>query len=745
MISFKYFTFLSLSLFISLSSHSQLLQKYNSVPVIINGSQLEMPWAGGLNSPVFQATDLNGDGIRDLVLFEKQSGAAFAGLHRITTYLNNGIPNQISYTYAPQYEDLFPNTLHDWMLLVDYNCDGHEDIFTYNTIGGIQVFRNNIAQLGTLSFSQDYSFLDATFLGGSIAPVNPSAVNQPVLIDVNFDGDLDILNFETIGGNIEYFENMAQETFARCDTFVLTQLKACWGHLELNSFSNTAQLGACSNFQPSYPLAYRNLHSGSCMIGFDHNTDLDVDLINGDILGNNLLYLQNSYTSFNGDFIVSQDSAFPSYNVPVNYQTFPAPYLVDVDNDNDRDLIVSSCSEIQSENFDNIMLYQNTTNDVTYNFNFVKRRFLADQMIDIGSGANVCLADVDADGLTDMLIGNYGKLVFGTPSFVTSSIAYFRNTGSISCPQFDLITYDYAGIASLGLAGVYPTTGDVDGDGDLDLVCGTVDGILFLFNNSAGAGNPMNVTLAANGINWQGIDVGSSCAPQLFDVNADGLLDLVIGNAIGKIQFYSNSGTASVPAYSLQSNFWGGINVGNTATGTFGYATPLIFYNNGSLNLLVGSLNGLLALYDNISGNLAGTFNLASDTAYGIIEHYRSSPARADLNNDGNPEFIVGCFAGGVSFYSQFQPCLTSINEHSSGSVSFLVFPNPAKNFFTISPAVNTNNSYSFSLYNSIGKLMLNALAVNNHTIDCSSLPKGIYLLKINSPQTITNKKIIIQ
>lgn len=724
----------------------QSFQKYNSVPVTINGNQLSMPWAGGMNSPMFQTTDLNGDGIKDLVLFEKQSGITYPGMHRLTTYINNGIPNQVNYSYAPQYQLAFPNTLHDWMLLKDYDCDGHEDLFTYNSSGGIQVFHNNIAVTGSLSFSESYPLLDATMLGGSVGPINPTSQNLPVLIDVNFDGDMDILNVEQTGGRIEYYENFAQENFGRCDTFVFFQLKQCWGHMQLGSFSNIGLLNSCSNITDPNQQEKIQLHSGSCMAGFDQNVDLDVDLINGDLLGENLLFLRNSYTSFSNDFIVYQDTAYPSYNIPVDYQTFPAPYLIDVDNDSDRDLIVSSCAEIQSENFNNIMLYENTSNDVSYNFNFVKRRFLADEMIDVGSGSNICMVDVDADGLADMLVGNYGKFTFGVPSTFYSSISYFHNTGNASCPQFDLVTYDYDSLQSLGLAGLYPTAGDIDGDGDLDLVCGSVDGNLYLFQNNGGAGNPLNLSLAANGINWQGIDIGAVSAPQLVDVNGDSLLDLIIGTAAGKIYYYQNTGSATNSSFALQSNFFGGIDMGTSTTSFFGYSTPVLFSENGQLKLLVGSINGCLALYDSISGNLNGTFNLVSDSAYNIIEHYRSTPSRADLNNDNNPEILVGCFAGGVSFYSQTLPCLTSLPESITNAKQFAVFPNPANKYITVKSLLLNNDSYSLMMFNNMGQAVLSTtVKTNQHTLDCSALPGGIYLIKINSNGNEFIYKIVIR
>ena len=74
-------------------------------------------WAGGLNAPIFSQIDLNGDGKKDLFIFDKDGS-------RITTYINNGTPNNIDYHYAPEYRSKFPKGLHDWVLLYDFNCDG---------------------------------------------------------------------------------------------------------------------------------------------------------------------------------------------------------------------------------------------------------------------------------------------------------------------------------------------------------------------------------------------------------------------------------------------------------------------------------------------------------------------------------------------------------------------------------------------------------------------------------------------
>ena len=71
------------------------------------------------------------------------------------------------------------------------------------------------------------------------------------------------------------------------------------------------------------------------------------------------------------------------------------------------------------------------------------------------------------------------------------------------------------------------TFGDVDGDGDSDMIVGHSEGSLIYFQNLAGVGNPCIFVLSQ--VNYQSIDVGDNAVPQLIDVNRDGKLDLLIG------------------------------------------------------------------------------------------------------------------------------------------------------------------------------------------------------------------------
>src|SRR5690606_460047 len=87
-------------------------------------NNLRIPWAGGLNAAQFNTMDLNGDGVDDLVLYDRMA-------NKVITFL----ASENQYIPAPDYESLFPADLYNWLLLRDFNCDGKKDIFTGDALG----------------------------------------------------------------------------------------------------------------------------------------------------------------------------------------------------------------------------------------------------------------------------------------------------------------------------------------------------------------------------------------------------------------------------------------------------------------------------------------------------------------------------------------------------------------------------------------------------------------------------------
>ena len=731
------------SFFINVAAFAQPYAKSVKPQVFVNGIALNNAWAGGLNSTSFNTIDMNGDGIKDLFLFDKQFESAYSGVYKMRTFINNGTSNTVDYHYDPFYERFFPSNMVSFCILKDYDCDGDEDIFTYNkTSSGVDVYTNNPIG-GNPNFTLTYSPLPTC-----IFQPNPpcfqtslfvSGVSQPIFADVNGDGDLDVLTFQSAANFIEYHENLAQELFLRCDTFVLKQLDDQWGHVGLSPFSNTAILG------------FRHgLHSGSCMIGYDEGADGDIDIINGDLLGNNLLYLNNNALIPGvNDSINFQDSLFPLSSTAVDYVTFPSPYLFDADNDGVEDLLVSSCSEKQSENKNNNLFYKNTGNNAIHNFQFIKKGFLTDEMIDAGCASNPVFFDADGDGKKDLIIGNDGYFIHDSTvanGHLESSLTLFKNTSTGACPRFDWITNDYSSLQTYQLLSIFPAFGDLDGDGDDDMLIGNEAGNLYYFKNTSPPFNPAQFSLAPNGVNYQNIDVGKNSTPQLIDVDFDGLIDLLIGEQLGRIFYYHNTGTASNPVFSFVTNSFGGVFVTNTAFSTFGYSTPCMFLDNGIQKLLVGSEKGNVFLYDNITGNLGGTFNLVSNSAYGVFEPPRVVPAIADLNSDGLPEIVAGNFAGGLSFYSRALPgCPTAINQHAQ-DFSVSIYPNPVTDRLVIEQTDLQPSQLNIDIYDLPGKLIAHHKSADRKNyINLTSASKGIYVVKITSGTSVITKKIIVQ
>jgi len=711
----------------------QVRRLTDNAPKVIdsNGEELKLPFAGGLNACQFGSIDLNADGINDLVVFDRQG-------YRILPFINEGIASHVSYTYHPEYAADFPAIEH-WMQLVDYNNDGKVDIFTYTT-GGIKVYRND-SQSG-LVFTQVSKPYLVSLQGTTLTNIFVTYVDFPAIVDVDNDGDKDILTFWGLGSFIEWHKNLSMETYGNADSLVFEKESDCWGRFAEGAENNTIKLDTCPEYSVNPEMVSRlkgngPKHTGSTLLVSDFNSDGLYDLALGDVDYPALVLLTNGGTPQEAA-MVNYTTSFPQQSYPVNIASFPACSMVDVNNDGKQDLIASPFepSLIRTDGANSCWLYTGTT----ASYNFQQKDFLQHDMIDLGLGAYPLFFDYNGDGLQDIIVGNYGYLdsswldpVYGLTCKYVSSLALFENTGTTAMPSFKLITRDYLNLSTLQMQSLIPAAGDVDGDGVADLLCGNSKGKLVYLHNKATTGQPADFELGDPA--YMQIDVGDFSAPQIIDLDDDGLNDLVIGNRKGKLFYYHNTSHAGISSYSLVSDSLGGIDVTNTELSYYGYSVPYFYRNSsGKLLLFVGSEYGEVWVYSNIENNLNEKFTFEG-LLQGIRDGWRSSVAIANIDNDTLVEMLSGNYSGGLGYYKGYSASVNHIDEPQPlVHDRLIIVPNPASQVAMMYvDGMEDMTGITCNLYNAEGRLQNITTIINKSTLqfDIHGLSSGLYLAEI--------------
>lgn len=739
-------------LLIFISGKAQLTIGPDTISVLNNNYCLKLPWAGGINAASFSNIDLNYDGKKDIVVYDKLNNSA---LGAFKCFVNTGNTGETKYKHDPALTTKFPRT-YNWALLYDYNFDNKVDLFCSVT-GGIQVYKNIGNVSAGLQFTLSYSLLYSDYNPGgppSVSNIYAGPVGLPAISDIDNDGDLDILTFSPTGIFIEYHKNKSKELFGHADSLRFDLVDGCWGKISENSCQ--VSLNQCP-LRPLYDsLVFRtneNRHAGACLMCFDRDADGDKDLILGDISCATLEYCQNDGTIANA-VISDTTKLFPNYpnttnTTPIKFNSYPCTHYVDIDNDNVNELIASP-NTFGSENAKSVWLYKNTSTTNTVNFQFVKNNFLQDEMIEVGQMSRPILIDYNSDGKKDLLVGGGGIYINGArrPRFYL-----YENIGTLSQPVFSLTNTDYASLSSVlnaSIISAYPAPGDIDNDGDVDLFMITNSNTLSWYENTAGAGNPCNFSVYKH--NFFSINFPSSDAiPQLFDFNKDSKLDLMVGTKNGRVYYYQNIGTSSVPSFSLITGSFPNISLKGDffVYGLDGFGSPH-FYNDGtSTKLLGGCITGQIYLFD-VPASSTATCTLIDSTANNILESTYSTPWFEDVNGDAKPDLFVGNAAGGVSFYSSKAPDVSVRSNIMEMMNNIHVYPNPAQSLVYIECGSTEIQIEQVEVIDVFGR---SVVSVNTnkpfYSLDVSTLSTGVYFLKMKVVAQGTSyeqtKKIIKQ
>ena len=771
----------TLLIFISYTSFSQQYYDFgftrdrNIVVKDSLGNPLDMPWVGGLNGVHFQEIDLNIDGVMDLVAFDVHG-------NRLLTFINNGASGTVDYVYAPQYEKLFPEIL-SWMQTVDYDNDGDMDLFFYSTYGaGISVY-NNVSSNGQLKFKWLTNTINYSIPGWPPTNIFVSSVDYPALADVDNDGDMDILTFSVLGTFVYYYRNYSMESYNVPDSLEFKLYDKCWGKFAESENTNSVVLNISCNYKA--PIAQKDgnglKHTGSTLLAIDLNNDTLKDLILGDVDYFTVNGLINGGT-LDSAIMTSQDTTFPSNTQMVDVISFPVAKYIDIDNDEVKELIVSpfEASYYKPENKNSVWLYENSGTDNQPVFSLSQKDFIQGDMIDVGDGSTPSLVDVDNDGLLDLIISNYGNVdstFFDTTWYVLhthkiSQLAYYHNIGTPNSPIYQLMDYDWAGLSVLDKISLRATFGDLDNDGDQDMILGCENGSIIYYENTAASGQAISFTAPI--FDYQGITVGNEnfSSPQLIDIDGDTLLDLIIGkktnrlrnismqdSIVGYISYYKNMGTKAQASFSLKTDSMGNINPQDYWNYYSAYSVPYFFRdNNDSLKLFVGSGSGLVFYYRDIENNIYGNFGVDSNliyndvvqTLYSVFSYtntnqifvpfnagMRSAPLVHDFDNDGFIDIMIGNFSGGLNYFKGTPAPVVSITEAKQiDAPSMKLYPNPTDNYVNLAIDKSQDlQKLNIEIHDMTGRLVYSKQTNANQItrINTSDLKQGIYFVSVYS------------
>lgn len=727
--------------------HAQFGFEYDpTIKVIKDNSELQNAWAGGLDYTQFSVFDFDFDGDDDLFLFDRSSN----NIRVFTQELVNGVRTwKFLYNAATH----FPTGIEYRATMVDFDNDGKKDLFTYS-IGGLRVYKNVGNAADGIQWQLFKNIVQSNY-NGFLSNLYIASSDIPAIVDVDNDGDIDVLTFHQGGSHLEYHKNMSMETYGIPDSLYFHLANECWGKFSENVNNNSILLN-----DPNFPCVGGTLpnpelpplgettiennensrHAGSTVLALDLDNNGVLDLILGDVAYTNLVSLINGGTTPNSNSaMVSYDVNFPSNSTPASMYLFPASYYLDVDFDDKKDLIVGANAKNVSQNEKSILFYKNLGTNTQPSFVYQRNNFLQHEMIEHGKGSIPILYDVDKDGLVDLLVSNLYR--FKNESTKEGTIAYYKNTGTATQPIFTYIDFNWMNLNTLnyGLR-LVPTFGDINGDGKHEMILGRENGTLVLFQNNGTSFTSPAINLKDD--QHVTIQVGGFSYPQLIDLNDDGMLDLVIGNRTGRIIYYENIGTSTNPIFQLKNPNLGGVQI-QDPNNPDGYSAPHFFRHNDTLNLFLGGVDGKFYFYNEIENhlNVGDQFNLVSSNFLGINVEGYSSFAVGDVNNNGEYNLFVGQDLGGL-YHFEANP-LSSIGiQEASNLTRFEFFPNPAHDQLTI--RCNHNGLTQLTIYSIEGQLIDEIQFYNETVIDISVLKSGIYLIehKVNDEQKSTQRLV---
>jgi len=581
---------------------------------IIDDISIEKPFLGGFNKPKIQWIDWDNDDDNDLFVLDED------GL--IKYFQNNGscIDNQNYDCSFSLVTTSFQNINNiSWFYLADFDFDDDYDMVTQDP--------SNLDQL--IYYNNDTNLLSVV---GTVVEINGNIVsNDPVMtptfIDIDGDDDLDFFTGNVLG-TVTFYENV--------------------GYLD-----NKPIFNFISDFwQEIYIVGSSQRHGASAINFIDLDDDDDFDLAWGDYFQQSLYIVWNVGETDNPIMDINNIVTQFPLNNPVLTAGLNMPSFTDIDNDDDMDLFVTVLSGAYGyQLINNFIFYEKQEEFIYKTSNFIKT-------IDLLSDVNPAFVDIDNDNDKDLFIGTD----FDPSSFPwIGKVLLFENIGldENQEPIWSFVGDDYFG-DDLG-NNLSIDFGDIDNDGDFDAFIGNFNGTVKFFENIGTEENfEFNFQEELNEI-----DLSGYSSPEVFDINNDGDLDLLIGHMSGTIIYYENIGTVNEFNFNLVSENFQEIDVGFRSS-----ISNDDIDNDGDIDLIIGSGYQNIMHYKNNS--IDNTFIFEETNQYYFPSLGLNASPEIFKNNSYNG-LVVGVSTGGMHYLNIGDYVLGDINNDQAINIYDIV------------------------------------------------------------------------
>lgn len=358
-------------------------------------------------------------------------------------------------------------------------------------------------------------------------------------------------------------------------------------------------------------------------------------------------------------------------------------------------------------------------------------------------------ADLDSDGDLDMVSGDYRGFFF-----------VFQNIGTSTSPNFAAPQ-----ILSVKTSDQYskPSLVDIDGDGDFDLVTGSLSGDFEYFENIGSATFfDLDTTRQVNPFGLKGYlgNYSYDIKPDFVDIDNDGDLDVFAGTSYiynssgGGILYQDNSGSATMPAFGFQQQ--NPFNI-MPASGVYFFAPSLgDLDNDGDMDLITGDNYGNMLYFKNSGSATAPSFDAHVLNPFGLDSvGYYAVPAFVDLDNDGDLDLMVGDDPGNFTYFEN-----TSNNpgiKKQTLNLDLKIYPNPTKEQFTLEildekakPVLSGAEAGNLliEILDSKGKIIktqnLEIQPFMRKEFNLSDFSPGIYFIRMQNQSGVLTKRITL-